>query len=247
MPSRFSLSDATELQALRAIKAIGSTPLMIVHGAVDSNVLADDLHLLSLAKQVFGPTGVYVEYGNEEDLVGIGATQYTNSWNATVPSLKSAYPGYKFIGPVNFQRDPAYIGYFVGHASPLPDLVSWHEYVCGPSAPTSDCFSHIAHWKTHVTDTNAAEVSAIGHTIPFFISEWNMDPQSDPRYTDPSVIGPWTKQALQEFKSLIPLGLAGAQQYCADSHGGGFELVDSNVKLTLQGQAFQSALTGVGY
>jgi len=242
VPFRTGLSDSVELQALQTVKNIGAAPLVIIHGAADSNVLSDDTHLLALTAQVFGSSTVYVEYGNEEDLAGIGAQQYTTSWNATIPSLKAAHPSYKYIGPVNFQQNPGYIGYFVGHANPLPDLVSWHEYVCGPIDATTICFSHLANWKTHVTNTNNAEVAAIGHTIPFFISEWNMDPQNDPRYLNQSVIGPWTTQAIQEMESLVPMGLAGAQQYCADSHGGGFELIDSSNNLTYQGAAFQGAM-----
>src|SRR5581483_4951466 len=61
-------------------------------------------------------------------------------------------------------------------------------------------------------------------------------------YLDPTVIGPWTTTAVQELQSLIPLGLIGAQQYCVDSHGGGFELIDSSNNLTPQGQAFQAAM-----
>ena len=246
MPFRASLSDAVELQALQTIKTIGSAPLVIVHGAVDSTVLADDIHLLGLVAQVFGSSTVYVEYGNEEDLAGINDVAYTNSWNAVVPSLKSAHPTYKFIGPVNFQKDPTYIAYFVAHAVPAPDIVSWHEYVCSPTDATSICLSHIANWASHVSNTNSAEVAAVGHTFPFMITEWNMDPFNDPRYLDPTVIKPWTTQALQELNTLIPSGLIGAQQYAVDSHGGGFELIDFNNALTPQGQAFQAAMGGTG-
>jgi len=246
MPARTGLADSVELQALQAIKAIGATPVFIAHGAADANVLADDQHLLGLVNQVFGSSLVYVEYGNEEDLAGINDVTYTNSWNAVVPALKAAHPTYKFVGPVNFQRNPAYIGYFVGHANPAPDVVSWHEYVCSPTDNTQAvCFAHIANWATHVSDTNKAEIAAVGHTFPFMITEWNMDPFNDPRYLDPAVIGPWTAQALQELDSLVPAGLIGAQQYAVDSHGGGFELLDSNNALTPQGAAWQASLQGL--
>ena len=164
--------------------------------------------------------------------------------NATVPLLKTQHPTYSFIGPVNFQSDPSYIGYFVAHAQPLPDVVSWHEYVCNTSESTSYCMSHIARWANHAADTNAAEVAAIGHTIPFMITEWNLDPQSDPRYLDPAVMGPWTAAAVQELQSLVSSGLIGAQLYAADSHGGGFELIDGSNNLTPEGQAFEAAFGG---
>jgi len=242
MPFRSTLSDAVELQGLRAIASVGAAPLVVVHGAVDANVVTDDVHLLGLVAQVFGSSPVYVEYGNEEDLTGVDAPAYTRSWNATVPILRWLHPTYRFEGPVNFEYDPAYVGYFVGHALPLPDVVSWHEYVCTPSQPTSYCMSHIANWSTHVLYTNFAEVVAIGRSLPFMFTEWNMDPQEDPRYLDPTVMGPWMAAAVQELERLIPDGLVGAQLYAADSHGGGFELVDPSNALTPEGQAFAGAI-----
>jgi hypothetical protein len=245
MPFRSGLSDGTELQALNTIKTVGATPLVIVHGAVDANVLTDDQHLLSLTAQVFGSSTVYVEYGNEEDLIGVNDVTYTNSWNAVVPALKQQHPTYQFMGPVNFHADPTYIGYFVGHANPAPDVVSWHEYTCGPSDSTSTCMNHIANWSSHVANTNAAEVSAVGHAVPFMITEWNMDyATGDARYSDPSVIGPWTTQALQALNSLVASGLVGAQQYVAANHGD-FALINSAAGLTPQGQAFTAAMSGV--
>ncbi len=246
MPFRASLSDAVELQGLNAIKSIGATPLVVVHGAVDANVIADDTHLLALTAQVFGSSLVYVEYGNEEDLAGIDAAAYTSSWNATVPILRWLHPTYQFIGPVNFAYNPAYVGYFVGHARPVPDVVSWHEYVCTAAQSTAYCMAHIANWQTHVTYTNFAEAVAIGHTVPFMFTEWNMDPQDDPRYLDATVIGPWVTAAVQQLEKLVPQGLVGAQLYAADSHGGGFELVDSSNQLTPEGVAFAAAISASG-
>jgi hypothetical protein len=245
MPFRSSLSDSTELQALNAIKAIGATPLVIVHGAADSTVATDDPHLLGLVAQVFGSSTVYVEYGNEEDLAGVNTTTYTSSWNAIVPGLKAAHPTYKFIGPVNAFSEPSYIGYFVGHASPAPDFVSWHEYTCSPTDAVSTCMSRIGNWTEHANQMHAAEVAAAGHSFPFMITEWNMDAFNDSRYLDPTVIGPWTTQALQELNTLVGYGLVGAFQYCADSHGGGFELIIYCGLLTPQGAAFQAAIGGV--
>ncbi|HVM66051.1 MAG TPA: hypothetical protein VMU14_14390 [Acidimicrobiales bacterium] len=246
MPFRASISDAVELQALNAIKAIGATPLVVVHGAVDPNVTADDTHLLGLIAQVFGSLQVYVEYGNEEDLAGIDAAAYTASWNRVVPILRWLHPTYQFIGPVNFEYNPAYVGYFVGHARPVPDVVSWHEYVCTPAQSTAYCMAHIANWGTHVTYTNFAEAVAIGRTLPFMFTEWNMDPQEDPRYLEPTVIGPWVTAAVQELEKLVPQGLVGAQLYAADSHGGGFQLVDSSNQLTPEGVAFAAAISASG-
>jgi len=246
VPFRAGLPDSTEVAAMQAVKNVGAAPLMIMHGINDGTYVTDDLHELSLVQSVFGNAPVYIEIGNEEDLSGVDQTQYTNGWNTVVPQLKQHAPAsYKFVGPVNYQANPGYIGYFVGHATPRPDLVSWHEYVCSSQDSDATCNTHIANWATHVQQTNAAEQAAIGTTIPFFISEWNLDPLSDARYANPGFIQPWTTSALNEFASLIPHGLAGALLYTATNHGD-FGLINTDNSLTPQGQTFFAAARGSG-
>jgi len=240
MPFRTSLSDAVQLQALQAIKATGATPLVIIHGS--GSTIAANQHLLALVYQVFGDSLVYVEFGNEEDLAGVDQATYTSAWNTIIPGLRLTYPKYKYGGPANFQRNPNYIAYFAANAKPTPDFISWHEYVCSPTDDFQTvCMNHIANWLTHAQQTNAAVQAAIGTTIPFMISEWNMDPQSDPRYSNASQIGPWTNAALTALQALVPLGLIGAQIYCVDSHGD-FALINGSGALTPQGTAWVAAL-----
>lgn len=242
MPFRDSLSDAQDLQALNAIKNAGAAPLVIVHGACVSDPYTPDNHWLSLVTQVFGSGPVYVEYGNEEDLscnggAGVSATTYQASWNSVVPLLKANYPTYKFIGPVNFQANPTYIATFVNGANPQPDFISWHEYTCSSTDSNSTCLGNISHWATHVANTNAAVQSAIGHTIPIMITEWNLDPQSDSRYSDQAFIQQWTTTALNELSSLTGSGVYAAFLYTSESHPI-FQLIDSSDNLTYQGQVF---------
>lgn len=242
MPFRDSLTDAQNLQALNAIKNAGAAPLVIVHGACVSDPYTPDNHWLSLVAQVFGTGPVYVEYGNEEDLgcnggAGISATTYQASWNSVVPRLKANYPTYKFIGPVNFQANPTYIATFVNGANPQPDFISWHEYTCSSTDSNSTCLGNISHWATHVVNTNAAVQNAIGHTIPIMITEWNLDPQSDSRYSDQAFIQQWTTAALNELSSLTGSGLYAAFNYTAESHPI-FQLIDSLDHLTYQGAVF---------
>src|SRR6266581_6077020 len=190
MPFRDSFTDAQDIQALSAIKNTGAAPLVIVHGACVSDPYTIDNHWLSLVAQVFTTGPVYVEYGNEEDLScnggsGISATAYQASWNAVVPQLKAtpAYSSYSFIGPVTYQSNPTYIATFVHSANPQPDYISWHEFVCSSSDSNSYCLSHITNWATHIADTNSAVQNAINHTIPIMITEWNLDPNKDHRYS----------------------------------------------------------------
>jgi len=166
-------------------KRLAPPHLVILHGATDANALADDLHLLGLIQSVFGAGPVYIEFGNEEDLAGVDVTRYSDAWNQVVPQLKTQAPTYKFIGPVTYTYNPAYVAAFDKHANPRPDFNSWHEYVCNPTNTDSYCMEHINNWNTHIALTNDAVKAAIGTTLPFMITEWNLDPQQDPRYSTP--------------------------------------------------------------
>lgn len=244
MPFRSGLPDTVELAALQAVKNIGATPLVIVHGAVNVNATQDDLHLLQLTQSVFGAKTVYVEFGNEEDLAGVDVARYTAAWNATVPKLKAMAPTYKFIGPVNFQYNPDYIATFDKNASPRPDFNSWHEYVCDTSQSDSYCLSHLANWTTHVTRTNQAVQAAIGARIPIMITEWNLDPQQDPRYHDSAFMRQWTQKALDSLVANTANGVFAAMQYCATNNQD-FNLLDWNNQLTAQGETIFNALAKV--
>ncbi len=242
MPFRDVFTDAQDLQALSAIKNTGAAPLVIVHGACVSDPYTIDNHWLSLVAQVFTTGPVYVEYGNEEDLscnggAGISATAYQASWNAVVPQLKANYPSYSFIGPVTYQSNPTYIATFVNGANPQPDYISWHEFVCSSSDSDSYCLSHINNWATHIANTNSAVQSAIGHTIPIMITEWNLDPGKDRRYSNQSFIQQWTTTALNEWSSLTSSGLYAAFNYTCESHPD-FQLINSSDNFTYQGAVF---------
>ncbi|TMB86493.1 MAG: hypothetical protein E6J45_13805 [Chloroflexi bacterium] len=240
IPIRDALSDAEALRAFTAVRNSGAAPLAIVHGACVPDTYTVDSHWLGLLARVFTSGPVYVEYGNEEDLScagGIrGAHVYTASWNAVVPRLKARFPNDRFIGPVNFESNPAYVATFVRDARPQPDFISWHEYVCHRSQPDSYCLEHIARWTNHVDDTNAAVRAAVGHTVPIMITEWNLG-GTDPRYGDAAFIQAWTRAALSQWASLVGSGVYAAFLYSCESHPD-FELITSRNTLTAQGESF---------
>jgi hypothetical protein len=245
MPFRIELPDAYEVRALQAIKAIGAIPLVIIYGPPDPNALADDRHLISLVQSVFSDDMVYVEYGNEADLAGVDVSHYTDSWNATIPYLKAMAPTYKFIGPVNFEHNPAYVATFDKYAKPPPDLNSWHEYACHPQDSDAACVSHLADWTMHIQQTNEAVQAAIGVTVPIMITEWNLDAVADPRYSNASFIQAWTSEALRTLNENRARGLRAALYYCATNHPS-FSLIESANHLTPQGQAFFQSLENAG-
>ncbi len=180
MPVRSSLSEATEVQAAQIIKNLGATPLVVLRGAVDSNVLADDSRIVNDMNRIFGSSVVYYEYGNEEDLLGVDVNGYTASWNAVVPQLKRLALHGQFVGPVNFQYNRTYLTTFLQRANPRPDEVSWHEYTCDDSWASSICISHIANWTHHFNDARAAMTATIGTALPIMITEWNYAPNAVP-------------------------------------------------------------------
>jgi len=242
MPFRDSFTDAQDIQALSAVKNTGAAPLVIVHGACVSNPYTIDNHWLSLVAQVFTTVPVYVEYGNEEDVScnggpGISATAYQASWNAVVAQLKTNYPSYYFIGPVTEKSNPTYIATFVKGAHPQPDYISWHEYVCISTNTNSYCLGHIKNWAKNIATTNSAVQSAIGHTIPIMITEWNLDGGTDSRYSNRRFIQKWTTSALNEWSSLTASGLYAAFNYTSESHPD-FQLIDSSDTFTYQGAVF---------
>ncbi len=192
---------------LQAIKNMGLAPLVIIHGCGVADPIQRatvDTNMVKTAQQIFGGANarVYYELGNENDLqCGLSASAYTNMWNTLIPSLKPLAPNSWFGGPVNFQRNPPYVAYFVHNATPKPDFVSWHEYTCGSGSPDSYCLQHIDNWTTHITDTNNA-ITANGDPVPpIMITEWNYAPDSgvmnDNKHNDPVFMSQWTTKALQ--------------------------------------------------
>jgi hypothetical protein len=241
VPIRVGISDERLVTAMSAVKAAGATPVMIVHGPVVQEPLKVDLHLLTLVKHVFGSRRVYVEVGNEEDKRGITAGAYTAAWNAIVPRLRAeSPPSYRYGGPVTSADDPKYITYFGSHAVPRPDFISWHEYVCDPENTDRYCYSHIARWATHFSTTNAMLRAAIGRTLPIMITEWNLDPSDDPRYSSQAFMRGWVGAALAALARLRSTGLSGAMYYTAT--GNQDDLMRPDRSFTPAGVAWRDGL-----
>jgi hypothetical protein len=238
MPVRSSLSEATEVQAAQIIKSLGATPLVVLRGAVDSNVLADDSRIVNDMNRIFGSNVVYYEYGNEEDLLGVDVNGYTASWNAVVPQLKRLALHGQFVGPVNFQYNRTYLTTFLQRANPRPDQVSWHEYTCDDSWASSICISHIANWTRHFNDARAAMTATIGKALPIMITEWNYAPNAVPndgKNNNPAFMSTWTAAALQ---TLAANGIYASMQYSVTNTA--IPLISPNGALTAQGSAFLS-------
>lgn len=246
MPIRNTLSEATEISAAQVIKSMGAVPLVVLRGAVDANVLADDSRIVSDMNKVFGGSVVYYEYGNEEDLLGVDVNGYTSSWNAVVPTLKKLALNGQFVGPVNFQYDRAYLTTFLQRANPRPDEVSWHEYTCDDSWANSICISHIAHWTNHISDARAAMTAAIGTALPIMITEWNYAPNAVPndgKNNNSAFMSTWTATALQ---TLAANGIFASMQYSVTNTA--IPMVSSGNATTTQGaifqQQYQTMITG---
>ncbi|MEV0407018.1 choice-of-anchor Q domain-containing protein [Actinoallomurus sp. NPDC050550] len=253
------VGDDLLLSAMHAVRDIGATPMLIIRGP-GSGLAADDvkktdLHLLDLIHQVFGDGTAYLEFGNEPDLPGtdVPVADYTAAWNTVVPALKGRYPkaAYRYVGPASWRVDHdyvKYIGAFVAGATPEPDFLSWHEYVCGAATDAhwkDACDGHLGNWQTHVTDVEMAVQGRIGRQLPYFISEWNADSSAaSPVYRagNAGYLAAWTAKAVDHLRALRPAP-AGAMIYTATDHGN-FGLVTGADQVTAQGRAFQRAMVG---
>ena len=243
MPVRPTLSNETEILAAQAIKSIGAYALVVLRGAVDDNVLADDTRLIQDMNSVFGNTVVYYEYGNEEDLLGVNVGRYTNSWNAIVPRLKRSARNGQFIGPVNFQYDQAYLTTFLHNARPRPDEVSWHEYTCDASWSNDLCIARIDHWTNHINDARRIMKNIVGTALPIMITEWNYAPnaqQNDGKIGNSSFMSIWTTRAIN---TLVANHVFASMQFaCTDSV---YAFIRGDGTLTAQGEVMKTMYQGM--
>src|SRR5215469_1205646 len=236
MPVRSSLSETTEIAAAQAIKSVGAIPLVVLRGAVDPNVLADDSLIVNDMNRIFGNNLVYYEYGNEEDLLGVDVNGYTASWNTVVPQLKRIALHGQFVGPVNFQYDRTYLTTFLQHANPRPDEVSWHEYTCDDSWSNTICITHVANWTNHFNDARAAMTATIGTTLPIMITEWNYAPNAVPndgKNNNSAFMTTWTSIALQ---TLAANRIFASMQYSCTNTA--IPMISTGNTLTQQGMMF---------
>jgi hypothetical protein len=240
IPTRNKMDDKFIQQAALIVKNMNAAPLIILQGdQSSSSALANDLRIIKMMNTIFGKNTVYYEYGNEEDFfLKLSADKYTASWNHLIPQLKRATSNGHFIGPVNYQYNPAYLQYFLQHAQPLPDEVSWHEYTCGSNWSNDICISHIDNWTVHIAKSRDAMRAAIGKTLPIMISEWNYTANPTPndgKSNNAAFMTTWTTKALQ---TLAANNIFAAMQYSCTNYA--IPLVDSHNTMTTQGTVFQN-------
>jgi hypothetical protein len=237
LPIRSGLDSATIQTAVQTVKQLGAAPLVVLHGAVDRNALQDDIAIINTVHGVFGNSTVYYEYGNNEDLVGVSAKRYTDSWNANVGVLKRLAPNGSFIGPVTYEYRADYLGYFLQHAQPRPDAVSWHAYACSRTWSNNRCLASLSDWASNVRDARALIKSTLRTTLPIMITEWNYAPdttQNDGKNNDSAFMTTWTTRALQ---TLAASGVFASMQYAATNTN--INLIDATNTLTVQGTVMQ--------
>lgn len=238
MPVRPNLPSQVTFRAAQAIKEIGASPLVILHGAIDQSALRDDQQIISIFNQVFGKSRVYYELGNENDLQGVSADRYTAAWNDLIPPLRQQALNAQFIGPVNFQFNNDYLASFLRQARPRPDLISWHEYTCDVSHPKSECLAQIGNWTGHIQKARATMQHILNTTLPIMITEWNYSPNAtanDGKSSDYNFMSTWTREALE---TLAANRVFASMQYaCTETS---LPLLDRNNELTTQGKMLQA-------
>jgi len=248
LPTRVGMPESVVKAAAQKVHDMGAAALVILGGQKRANPLADDTPVVQDMNAVFRNSRVYYEFGNEEDLQGVSASQYTDatstSWNAVISKLKSIANNAFFIGPVNYQYDDAYLRYFLQHANPRPDAVSWHMYTCdtdgiyGPKQSESTCLANLDGWTQHFSDARTAMHTTLGGNIelPIIISEWNYDPHIPQDNGDTNFMNAWTTKALGLLASNHAFA---SMQYAVDA----LTPLISNDQLTQQARTFQSEYT----
>jgi hypothetical protein len=238
MPMRADGTMAPEFQGARLIKQLGAIPLVILHGdARVATALDDDTLMIQEMNRLFGNSLVYYEYGNEQDLNGVGVQRYTDSWNRLVPQLKKVANNANFIGPVNYQYNHDYLQYFLQNANPRPDEISWHEYTCDKSWAEETCLQHIDNWSKHISSARQVMKQTVGRELPIMITEWNYAPNpalNDGKISDAAFMNTWTTKAFQ----VLTANRIFASMIYAGTHPV-FPLVAQDETLTVQGNVFK--------
>jgi hypothetical protein len=232
-PSQADIKNmALYVQNLKAV------PLVPLHGSLYPHAQADNTLVMQTMNQVFGNTTVYYEYGDEEDVVGVSADQYTADWNANVPQLKHLAPNGHFIGPVTYHYDQDYLRYFLRNAHPLPNEVSWHEFTCDGTWSKQQCMNGISTWNQHIASARAMMKELLQTTLPIMITEWNYAANaqnSDGKGNDSTFISTWTKSALQ---TLATNQVFASMQYSGIKSS--TPTVNSNDQIMVQGQIMRT-------
>lgn len=238
MPIRTGMPESVNVLAAQMIKNLGAVPLIILHSSQGPQAQASNISTITDMNRIFGNGIVYYEFGNEDDFQGVPATTYTASWNASIPALKHAALNGQFIGPVNYHYDSVYLAYFLSHATPLPDAVSWHEYACRPGDSDDFCIAHLANWTVHIQNARSI-ISTTGRVLPIMITEWNYDATptlNDGKNNNSTFMHDWTMAALQ---TLAQNGVFASMQYsCTDPV---MPLVTPAGTLTAQGSGFSDS------
>lgn len=245
LPTRPSLPNTIEVQAMQAVKSIGAIPLVVLTGLRNPNALADDTRMIRDSNSVFGSNPVYYEFGNEDDWNGVTITHYTEGWNTLIPQFKRLAVNGKFIGPVSYQYNHDNLTTFLQGAKPRPDAISWHEYTCSYKDPADSCLSNLDGWTTHITDARAVMQATLGTTLPIMITEWNYAadqsvqnnglPFDDGKYNNASFMTAWTTKAL---RILATNQVFASMQYSVTNTA--LPLINYDNTLTIQGLTFQS-------
>ncbi len=216
MPVRIGVPESVIVQTAQMIKNMGAVPDVILHSEQSASLQATNILVITDMNRIFGNTRVYYEFGNEDDLQQVTPAAYTAGWAASIPTLKQKALNGWFIGPVTYHYDPVYLAYFVSHAKPVPDAVSWHEYGCRPNDTIAFCMAHLSNWTLQIQNAYGI-ISAAGKSLPVMITEWNYDaiaPANDGKNNNSAFMHDWTVAAL---KTLAQNHVYAAMQYaCTD-------------------------------
>lgn len=235
MPVHSDASESAVKQAVDyVVNGLKSQLLLNLRDLSGPDALKDQERIVQAVKQAAGNKLIYYEYGNEDDLYGLPAEQYSAIWNQMVPALKRLAPQSQVIGPATYHYDGAYLRAFLQRAVPRPDAVSWHEYTCDGNSSTNECLQHLNDWKEHADAARQVMKAVTGKELPIMITEWNYTPETSPQSDDESFVRQWTSMALMD---LARAGVTASMQFPATKSA--IALVKDDGTLTVQGKTLQ--------
>lgn len=236
-----SSAGVTVGQKIAAMRAAGGTCMLELVAVWDLNWLK------SMVSTYGNGTCPYFEFGNEPDNTGnpgIGPT--TTDWNNDVSTLKGLCTSTCYFGgpaPTwSGGNDSTYtagstcglmssgcatdLEYFLAHASPAPDFVTYHNYSCTGESSKASCLTDAQgdisyNWN----NTQTQETDVLGKVIPTGITEMNFDAGNHGWGSDSTFISSYQQKADAEIQTLgIPFvtfytmqDFSNGQEYFSDT------------------------------
>ncbi len=173
-------------QWVEAVKAIGATPVIIVHYTV--------VDAVNMVKHFNKDTHNYVQdwiIGNEPDLAGMDVATYSNDFNTEYDAMKAVDATLKIGGGATAWFDTPFLQTFLQRCGSKVDFVDFHVYAQKGDVPgnTVQLFREAAAYDSDINDLRTlienvvpARASQIGIEVGEWELNWGGSAQDDSNF-----------------------------------------------------------------